>query len=95
MVMVVGAVSAVDIGDILGGFGGRCITDRGTKEMMEAVEFFEERDRMCDWFNGDCAGCEIFNSMKGLVCRAYIFQHPEEAVAIVERWSKAHPKKTR
>lgn len=62
---------------------------------MDAVEFFEEKQRMCDWSDDNCSGCEIHDSMNNLTCRAYIFRYPEKAIEIVERWSKAHPRKTR
>lgn len=64
--------------------------------MMDAVEFFEERDRMCKSFGGDCTGCDIYKvTMSNLSCNAFIFTRPREMVAIVERWAKDHPRKTR
>lgn len=63
---------------------------------MDAVEFFEERDRMCKSFGGDCTGCDIYKvTMSNLSCNAFIFTRPQEMVAIVERWAKEHPRKTR
>lgn len=63
---------------------------------MDAVEFFEERDRMCKSFGGDCTGCDIYKvTMSNLSCYAFIFTRPREMVAIVERWAKDHPRKTR
>lgn len=63
---------------------------------MDAVEFFEERDRMCKSFGGDCTGCDIYKvTMSNLSCNAFIFTRPREMVAIVERWAKEHPRKTR
>lgn len=63
---------------------------------MDAVEFFEERDRMCKSFGGDCTGCDIYKvRMSNLSCNAFIFTRPREMVAIVERWAKDHPRKTR
>lgn len=63
---------------------------------MDAVEFFEERDRMCESFNNRCRGCEIANRMDGNEsCNDYIKRCPAEAVAIVEKWGKEHPRKTR
>lgn len=63
---------------------------------MDAVEFFEERDRMCKSFGGDCTGCNIYKvTMSNLSCNAFIFTCPREMVAIVERWAKEHPRKTR
>lgn len=63
---------------------------------MDAVEFFEEHDRMCNSFGGDCTCCEIYKvTMSNLTCNAFIFTRPREMVAIVERWAKDHPRKTR
>ena len=63
---------------------------------MDAVKFFEERDRMCKSFGGDCTGCDIYKvTMSNLSCNAFIFTRPREMVAIVERWAKEHPRKTR
>ena len=40
--------------------------------------------------------CEIERQREcGQTCNGYIINHPEEAVAIVERWAKEHPRKTR
>lgn len=63
---------------------------------MDAVEFIVTRDRMCRSFNNRCRGCEIANRMDGNEsCNDYIKRCPAEAVAIVEKWSKEHPRKTR
>lgn len=68
--------------------------------MMDAVEFFKEHGRMCDSLAPSCIGCEIMKSVAYTTdghgtCREYIKRHPDEAVAIVERWAKEHPRKTR
>lgn len=63
---------------------------------MDAVEFIVTRDRMCRSFNNRCRGCEIANRMDGNEsCNDYIKRCPAEAVAIVEKWGKEHPLKTR
>lgn len=63
---------------------------------MDAVEFLKEKERMHRTFNMRCKGCEIANRMEGNeLCNDYIRRCPEEAVAIVERWAKKHPLKTR
>lgn len=63
---------------------------------MDAVEFIEEKERMCRTFNLRCKGCEIANRMEGNEsCNDYIKRLPAESVAIVERWTKSHPRKTR
>ena len=58
---------------------------------MDAVEFFKEKRRMCDSFDDHCAGCEIKSAKNGITCGAYIKKYPEQAVAIVEKWSAEHP----
>lgn len=43
-----------------------------------------------------CRGCEIAKHMEGNEsCNDYIKRCPAEAVEIVERWTKEHPRKTR
>jgi hypothetical protein len=63
---------------------------------MDAVEFINEKYRMCEWLNYECRKCKIDALEHGRAgCWGAIRKHPEEAVAIVERWAKEHPKKTR
>ncbi len=59
---------------------------------MDAVEFLKTLSRMC---NGKCSKCE-FQKRSGLGhCATWRKTHPDEAVAIVEKWAKEHPVKTR
>lgn len=60
---------------------------------MDAVKFLAERQRMCK-ASGACAGCALGNKATGL-CPKWCFEHPEEAVAAVEKWAEEHPRKTR
>lgn len=54
----------------------------GEKERaMDAVEFFKEKDRMCQ-------------ASRGYIVCALMDGRYEEAVEIVEKWSKEHPKIT-
>lgn len=73
---------------------------------MDAVEFIVTRDRMCKYErerginakNEPCPGCCIparLNIRTCPPCEDFIKQHPAEAVEIVERWGKEHPRKTR
>lgn len=61
---------------------------------MDAVEYLKELRRMCDTLNDDascrCGWCEF--SKAGVDCTEP--DDPEEAVHIVEEWSKAHPIQT-
>ena len=100
MVMDMGAVSAVDYGVYRFAFGYDRAYGVWVAEMMDAVEFFKEHGRMCDSLAPSCIGCEIMKSVAYTTdghgtCREYIKRHPDEAVAIVERWAKEHPRKTR
>ena len=63
---------------------------------MDAVEFINEKYRMCELLNYECRKCKIDALEHGREgCWGAIRNHPEEAVAIVERWAKDHPRKTR
>lgn len=60
---------------------------------MDAVEYLKERERMCESFGTSCVGCPIHSDSKkaGHYCKTFIRTCPEQAVAIVEQWSKEHP----
>lgn len=64
---------------------------------MDAVEFLKEQYRMCEALNSHCEECGLSytNNKTDRVCGDFIKRHPEEAVAIVEKWAKEHPRKTR
>ena len=61
---------------------------------MDAVEFLKTLSRMC---NCECYKCEFGKRLNGFeTCTVWRkTTHPEEAVAIVEKWAKEHPIKTR
>lgn len=60
---------------------------------MDAVEFLKTLSRMC---NCECCNCEFGKRLRGFeTCTSWRKTHPEEAVAIVEKWAKEHPAKTR
>ena len=64
--------------------------------MMNAVEYFKEQKRMCANYNY-CNECPLAEKAEGDgfdYCTAWQRLYPEEAVRIVEEWSKAHPMKT-
>lgn len=60
--------------------------------MMDAVKFVKTLRRMC---NGECRECEYEKRSGFDPCMFWRYDHPEEAVAIVEQWAKEHPIKTR
>lgn len=59
---------------------------------MDAVNFLKEKGRMCEAIH-QCHKCPISsdNNQYGLTCIIFAEKHPEEAVDIVEQWSKEHP----
>lgn len=70
--------------------------------MMDAVEFLEKRNRMCGALGDECTDkdgtlCPLLVAARkvGKGCYGYTKSHPAEAVEIVERWAKEHPRKTR
>ena len=65
---------------------------------MDAVKFIEERNRMCESFGDGCTGCPASNACKNELCCAFDQGSTLDAtdqVAMVEKWSAAHPRKTR
>lgn len=64
---------------------------------MDAIKFMKEKKRMCNSYSACTEACLLKKPMdeNRLTCIGYCFAHPEDAVAIVEKWSKDHPKKTR
>jgi hypothetical protein len=63
--------------------------------MMEALEFFKARKRMCEATK--CASCKLFH-VQGGCCIApenEKINAVKEVIDIVEQWAKEHPVKTR
>lgn len=59
---------------------------------MDAVEFIRERNRMCRAFGKSCDGCPaVYENGWGCDDDAW----DEKLVDTVEKWSAAHPRKTR
>lgn len=59
---------------------------------MDAVEYLKTLRRMC---NGECRECEFGKRSEFDPCAVWRYAHPEEAVAIAEKWAAAPPIKTR
>lgn len=57
---------------------------------MDAIEFINERQRMCAAFTGGCTGCPL----DGTLCGGFNNVEAERLVGAVEEWSAAHPPKT-
>ena len=70
---------------------------------MDAVRFIKERNRMCSkQITCNANPCPMKNKMVNImfceheeigsiVCKRFIFKHPEEAVQVVEQWAKDNP----
>lgn len=59
---------------------------------MTALEYIRERARMTKRCEMACACCLLHDAFDG--CRHFESEHPEEAIAIVQKWSAEHPQKT-
>lgn len=65
---------------------------------MDTVKFIDERNRMCKSFDAGCKGCPAFNVCEDdLSCAVGQLSTLDATaqIAIVEKWSDAHPRKTR
>ena len=66
---------------------------------MDAVKFIEERNRMCKSFGDRCTGCPASDAFGCCAVDQAVDQastlDATDQVAIVEKWSAAHPRKTR
>lgn len=64
---------------------------------MDAIKFMKEKRRMCNSYSRCTDACLLRKPMykSGVTCLGYCFAYPEEAVAIVEKWSAEHPVKTK
>lgn len=64
---------------------------------MDAVKFIKERNRMCTTYTPKrCEGCPADNyGGEGVACIMADKIDAERLVPIVEKWSAAHPRKTR
>lgn len=61
---------------------------------MDAVRFIEERNRMCKSFDTGCKGCPAENELCCAVGQESTLDATAQ-VAIVEKWSTEHPRKTK
>lgn len=64
---------------------------------MTAKEYLTEKARMTECrLNPECETCGLSkkNNSMNIGCVDLETDHPDKAIAIVEEWSKAHPRKT-
>ena len=64
---------------------------------MDTVRFIEERNRMCKSFDTGCKWCPAFNAEDECCCAVGQESTLDATaqVAIVEKWSTEHPRKTK
>lgn len=60
---------------------------------MDAMEFLTERARMCGNYSPHCGDCPLSKENCSYIRKTK--EQEEKVIAIVEQWSKEHPKKTR
>ena len=62
---------------------------------MDAALFLKEKDRMCK--AQPCHTCPlgVFNNGNNFPCGSFEAKYPEETIAVVEKWSKENPFKTK
>lgn len=71
---------------------------------MDAIKYFEEKRRMLNSLGKNGPGCvgvlcgdcpfSSFDNGMNISCAEIEIDYPEEAVAIIEKWSQEHPRKT-
>lgn len=63
---------------------------------MTALNYLEEKARMTKRCEMACACCLLhgYNNGTGYGCSHLEYKHPEKAIAIVQKWSEEHPRKT-
>ena len=71
---------------------------------MDAVKYFKEKKRMLNLLGRTkegcygvvCSNCPLYFNNSGIEvnCGELEMSYPEQAVAIVEKWSQEHPQKT-
>ncbi len=63
---------------------------------MDAIKYFKEKKRMTKDCNIKCRDecpLDYYNNTEQLGCHVFETTYPEEAIAIVEKWSNEHPPK--
>lgn len=75
------------------------VTGENGGNVMDAVKFIKERNRMCKSFGDRCTGCPASDACGCCAVDQAVDQastlDATDQVAIVEKWSAAHPRKTR
>lgn len=66
-------------------------------QKVDAIKYMKEKERMCSSYDG-CDGCQLNQIHDNDYCNPTYCEYPEafpeEAIAIVEKWSAEHPIRT-
>jgi hypothetical protein len=64
--------------------------------MAAFITVMKEYDRMCNEYNGECAGCPLGDACGDEieVCECFTVNFPEEAEKIIMGWAAEHPVET-
>lgn len=63
---------------------------------MDGVKLLKTYKRMCNFYDQECGDCEL-NAVCSHheSCIQFLMNHPEDGIAIIEKWAKEHPTKLR
>ena len=61
---------------------------------MDVIEFIKEQNRMCNTIK-ECRDCPVYECGECIVEHMTNIKYLQEAVEIIEKWSKENPVKTR
>lgn len=61
---------------------------------MDAVEYLKQKKRMTQECTVGCEKCLLGFNRTRQACTKFQYDHPKDAVAIVEKWAEEHPPKT-
>ncbi len=63
---------------------------------MTALEYLRKKAKATKKCKTRCVDCLLFDSNNGYECdcASLEYEHPEEAIAIVQKWAQEHPRKT-
>lgn len=63
---------------------------------MNGVELLKTYKRMCNFYDYNCGDCELnAPCLHHEACSGFLKRRPEDGVAIIEKWAKEHPVRTR
>lgn len=61
--------------------------------MAEFKEVIKQKERICDYVNGKCTNCYLWECSER-TCVSFIMEHPQEAEEIIMKWASENPVQT-